>query len=384
MKHLLVILLSLLLFHPLQAQQQNQDSKPAQLPESMSEDTLQFKLPAKKKQASPFPDIQNHQQMLLDWDNLGSAYEADTASAEQAQLQQMVRLAVLALAKNNPDKPHQLEGFYRMVSTENERYTKLIEAAVTIQDTDYTKERNCDNLKVQVNHLRQSSELGRVDSVIIKGAKAYVKNAPKVLNGNYLYRLNQVNLLRGAYREGHIFNQEGWLAKDHIFKLISVEVAGNDTLYSIAFESKINPRYSIGYLTINTSDHAIIEFEHANYVFDSFQGKIQVKCKKREGNYYPQMIRYEIPRLINGDIGEHQLDIHTLWIDRVLMSGFKAIKSKDQIHCDQEIHTFRLSYDPSFWTTYNMLQRHPLQEQIKEHLETSGSLESQFIENASN
>ncbi|MDO1451746.1 hypothetical protein Q0590_36065 [Rhodocytophaga aerolata] len=376
MRHWIMILFSLLLFQA--SQTHGQHDSLLQSPNRASEDTLQFKLPAKKKQISPFPDIRDHQQKLSDWNKLMT----DTTSAEQQNLESIVHLALLAMVNNNPDKTHQMEGFYRMVSTENEKYTKLIEAAVTIQDTDYKKEFTCDNLKVQVNHLRQSNELGKVDSAIIKGARVYVRNAPKVLNGNYLYRLNQVNLLRGAYREGHIFNQEGWLARDHIFKLTSVEVEGNDTIYTIAFRAKGNHRYSMGYLKINSSDYAIIEYEHANYVFDSFTGRVQVICQKQEGKYYPQMIRYEFPRLINGDIGEHQLDIHTLWIDRVLISGFKAIKSKDQIHCDQEIHTFRHSYDPSFWTTYKMLQRHPLAQEIQESLETGSRLDKQFKENA--
>ncbi|MGV3586558.1 MAG: hypothetical protein ACO1OF_06135 [Adhaeribacter sp.] len=378
MKHTLLLFLSLLLFRPLLAQQQNQTATPDQSQYQIPGDSLRFKLPKKSQQISPFPDIRSYQRTFSDW----TISSSDSTYKEQQKLRHLVRLAVLAIPDNTPDKPHQMAGFYRSVSTENEKYTKLIEAVVTIQDTDYKTEHNSDNLQVQLKHLRQTNELGKVDSTLIKAAKAYSKNGPKVVSSNYLYRLNQINLIRGHYRPGHIFNSSGWLANGHRFKLTDVAVAGKDTIYTIAFEGKGDPKYSIGYLKINATDKAIVAYEHSNYVFDSFMGKIQVRNRKWEGRYYPEFIKFDIPRLINGDIGKHQIDKHTLWLEAPVLTKLKGIKKKDQMNHEQEVHTFKLPYDAAFWADYQMLKLHPLEVHIKSGLETSNSLDNQFKENA--
>ena len=48
--------------------------------------------------------------------------------------------AVESISQNYPDNTHHLQGFYRMVATKNQTYTKLVEAAFTIQETDYKTE----------------------------------------------------------------------------------------------------------------------------------------------------------------------------------------------------------------------------------------------------
>ncbi|MGV3588816.1 MAG: hypothetical protein ACO1OF_17555 [Adhaeribacter sp.] len=379
MKHYLLLFLNFLLFQPLLAQQKPPVASTEQSKNPVVGDSIKFKLSKKKtQQLSPFPDVKTYQRTFSEW----AANSTDSTYPAQQKLQHLVRLAVLAIPHNAPDKPHQLAGFYRSVSTEQEKYTKLIEAVVTIQDTDYKSEHNRDNLKVQLKHLRQSHELGLIDSTIIKGARAYSKNGPKVVSSNYLYRLNQINLIRGHYRPGHIFNAAGWLASGHRFKLSNVSVAGKDTIYTIAFEGKADPKYSIGYLKINAKDKAIVEYEHSNYVFGDFMGKILVRSRKQESRYYPEFIKYEIPRLINGNIGVHQLDIHALWLEPPVLAKFEAIRKKDQMDDKQEVHLFRRPYDADFWASYQVLKLHPLEPRIKFGLEASISLDNQFRENA--
>ncbi|WP_439489996.1 carboxypeptidase-like regulatory domain-containing protein [Algoriphagus sp.] len=59
---------------------------------------------------------------------------------EGNSIEEMISKAIDNIPKNYPDKRHQLRGFYRKVSTNYEEFTKLVEAAVLVEDVSYQKD----------------------------------------------------------------------------------------------------------------------------------------------------------------------------------------------------------------------------------------------------
>ncbi|WP_439490757.1 hypothetical protein [Algoriphagus sp.] len=202
-----------------------------------------------------------------------------------------------------------------------------------------------------------------------------------------------LNEIVGTYQHngfrGDAYNSRTWFGKDGdrfmgipelptYHRFMGEEIVGNDTIYQIAFSSKDPPNGS-SYLKINSRNHAIVEYQ-----FSLASGEYEHFAKFREvdGVYYPEMIRTKELRLINRDVGTHQMDISTFWFGEPMTEDLKRIRAKDALDRDEEVETNKYELDSSFWNTYELIKKHRLGSAIIRSLEKEKSLEQQFKRNA--
>ena len=148
-------------------------------------------------------------------------------------------------------------------------------------------------------------------------------------------------------------------------KFMGEEIIGKDTIYQIAFSTKDPPNGS-SYLKINSRNHAVVEYQ-----ISWLSGEYQTFAKFREvdGVYYPEMIRNKELRLINRDVGTHQMDISTFWFDLPKTEDIKKIRAKDALDRDEEVESNDYELDSSFWKAYDLINKHPLDSAIIRSLE---------------
>ncbi|MEB2782971.1 carboxypeptidase-like regulatory domain-containing protein [Algoriphagus sp. C2-6-M1] len=310
-----------------------------------------------------------------------------TVMPEDNSMEEMISKAIDNIPKNYPDNRHQLRGFYRKVSTNYEEFTKLVEAAVLVEDVSYKKDGL--SLRIKLESLRQSDELGEVDSsmsILKQRIREHIKSTGSTLgSSNQIIKTYQHN---NGFR-GDAYNSKTWFGKDGdrfmgipelptYRRFMGEEIVGNDTIYQIAFSTKDPPNGS-SYLKINSRNHAIVEYQIS---YQSAEYQTFAKFREVDGVYYPEMIRNKELRLINRDAGIHQMDISTIWFDVPMTEDLKKIRAKDALGRDEEVENNKYELDSSFWKTYNFIRNHRLDSAILRSLEKDRSLEHQFKRNA--
>ncbi|GAB2619262.1 carboxypeptidase-like regulatory domain-containing protein [Belliella aquatica] len=298
------------------------------------------------------------------------------------------------IPNNYPTKKHQFNAFYRRVSTDYNEYTKLVEAAVLIEDYDY--KRDIDDSKIKIEALRQSDELGDIDSVLIQSFQRMGENIAKQVERmrakSMINEGFESNFIRKARSSSSVFSEEyykSWFLGSSRFpvyqRLVGTEIRGQDTIFHIAF-GNTDPPTGDSFIKINSRNYAIEEFQMTpNESWNkSFYVQYYLKYKEIEGVYYPEKVEYRMMRFINRDIGSQQVDIHTFWFDDVQTENLQKIRPRDVLDRDLRIETRSFDYDKDFWERYKLIKKHPLDPSIKKSLERFKSLEKQFEENSKN
>ncbi len=73
----------------------------------------------------------------------------------------IMKEAIARIPENYPKKPYRMEGFYREANVENDKYARLVEAAVSMDDQGYKKPLS--KMKYRVKALRKSDDLRELD-----------------------------------------------------------------------------------------------------------------------------------------------------------------------------------------------------------------------------
>ena len=299
--------------------------------------------------------------------------------SDEDMLKELMLSAFSKIPKNYPKKAHQLEGFYRKVSTRDHQFTHLQEASITIQDKGYRTDPS--GAKIRINEFRQSQEWDERDSLldiyIDKSAEALVEkfNVPihpmkKIYEQFYLRMFKQPSThFNWASLKKYIDQYQ--------CELVDQIITDGDTVYQIAFRSVQSPLplNNTTYVKINAKDLAIVEYQ-----FNHWGGEWSqlVKFKKFDGRYYPQMIQTTQPRIIDRDIHLERMDIETIWFDLPKTKTFQKIKSTEAIDRTKTPVQWEKPYTPDFWNKYKMHQEHPLEQGVKKSLEMHRSLDDQF------
>jgi hypothetical protein len=300
-------------------------------------------------------------------------------------LEEFLTKAIDKIEDNYPNKKHQLSGFYRKVSFNNEDFTNLVEAAVTVQDVGYQKP--TDFIKFRIDELRQGDDLEMVDSSFVylkeKIRESIKKGGVEPKSLNDLISTYNDNFIRIAFEPKTYFGKDGgkFLGIPELpmyHALVGEEIIGKDTIYQISFSNQ-DPPSGKSYLKINTRNHAIVEYQ-----MDVLNGDFQVfvKFQEYENRYYPEIIELRTLRFVNWDVGNHNMDIHTFIFDSLKTEGIKKISKKETQKVDEKISGQEFEFHPEFWNNYDLVKKHPLDSSIIRSLERYKSLHNQFKGNA--
>lgn len=323
---------------------------------------------------------------LLQLDRQMLSLSEVTVMPEDHSMEEMISKAIDNIPKNYPKKRHQMTGFYRKVSTNYEEFTKLVEAAVLAEDDSYRHPSS--DIKIRLDAVRQSDELGEVDSSMI-AMKKRIRDQIKS-SGETPAPMNSImGTYQSIFLKASSYNSKTWFGKDGdrfmgipelptYHRFMGEEIVGNDTIYQIAFSGQ-DPPNGHSYLKINTRNYAIVEYQ---ITWRSGEYQNLVKYKEQDGFYYPEMIRIKQLSLNIRDVGTHQMDISTFWFDLPKTEDLKKIRAKDAMGRDEEVESNDYELDSSFWKAYDLINKHPLDSAIIRSLEKKTSLEQQFKRHA--
>lgn len=256
----------------------------------------------------------------------------------------MIR-AIERLPENLPEQPYLQKGFLRHKERNKKEYKWLIEAAITVYDSDYGSAAK-DNLKINVDETRKSYDLRDIDSLFT--FSAYLKSigrSPKTgtisrnsvktsalvdaikwndsrINGVDNLFKGKLNLVRNAGAVGALFGKN--MLEKHQFNLDTILVDNGRKIYKIKiskgadfvglntlgiYNEGFNPE---GWIYVYYDNYAIKKVEYELVAASDVQKKrskslfatqtlhkIIETYREYDDKMYPNYFYYETPKLVN-------------------------------------------------------------------------------------
>jgi|SRR5690554_1066391 len=299
--------------------------------------------------------FRSYETAINDYENGTDIYlEEDVASLDEVVLVAdnrpktgndiMVR-TIERLPNNFPKEPYLQKGFLRHKERNKKEYKWLIEAAITIYDSDYAAGAK-NNLKINVDETRKSYDLRDVDSLftfsaylksIGRGPKSGVisRNSVKTsalvdaikwndsrVNGLDNLFKGKLNLVRNAGALGALFGKN--MLERHQFSLDTILVDDGRKLYKLKiskgadyvglstpgiYNEGFEPQ---GWVYVYYDNYAIKKVEYELIAASDIQKrrskslfatqnihKLVVTYREYNDKMYPNYIYYETPKLVN-------------------------------------------------------------------------------------
>ncbi|MGM0582421.1 MAG: carboxypeptidase-like regulatory domain-containing protein [Bacteroidota bacterium] len=297
--------------------------------------------------------------------------------------------------RNYPTRKHVMDGFIRKITSDingkDSTYTALVEAAFRAQAKSY---RQLKDIRCDIIQYRKSYNNLEVDYKASLMIKALTKAA------EIAFGYEERNELFGAYRYALIQIRK-WSDKDFLdgydINIMSTWEDEGDKFMKLRFQEVLSSDsfpYFEGYLTINLSDYAIVEFykqqvEHptkpiphtqTNYLNGAFYQSIHVLFRSYDGTYFPRFINYETPsyQLYDSRKSGKVYDQITIMFSNAEYTIFNKIKRSESLEKDKYLGELDFEYDADFWENYNAIPETPVSKKITEQLEREVSLEEQY------
>ncbi len=414
----------------------NVDGKFAlRVPQANLSDTLVISSIGFKSFKTTIADFENGSDIFL---------EEDVASLEEVLLiadtrpktgnDIMIR-ALERLPDNMPNQPFLQKGFLRHKERNKKEYKWLIEAAITLYDSEYAAGAK-DNLKLNVDEIRKSYDLRDIDSLFTYSAFLKTKGAAKRptisrssvktsalvdaikwndsrINGlDNLFR-GKLNPVRNADALGALFGKN--MLEKHQFKLDTILVDDGRKIYKIKiskgkdFVGLNTPNIynegfePAGWIYIYYDNYAIKKLEYeliaasdtqkrrSKSLFDSQTiHKIVATYREYDNKMYPNYIYYETPKLVNiGDRSSDRIKTESapgfdkgeqyyFTIQEILFTDI--IQDKELIKEELQQNEWAADifsqkpYNAEFWKNYNVLLESQEEEKLIQDLSKRATL----------
>jgi hypothetical protein len=287
----------------------------------------------------------------------------------------VLRIALARLDTNLPQQPFLLDCFYRDIKKVGGTYISLLEAAVQIYDEDQREPRNKHKLKERVKLVELRQSLG-YESRFTSYFDQDNLLEDLLLNNNIRYRQIEAEetLLAAMKRE-----------PDSYFN--------NHEIFVVSYTGEYTFR-----VFIDKTDYAIYRFEFSK--LDTREGAIVGRRKGMTGRFVGIDKVVEFKRFENAMyVNFIRMDSKINWYDAVtdelrfetelyqhLMVNNIEQKPTVRINATEDMKKYGLQfqtyrYNKTFWDSYNVIKRTPLDSEIIADLEKSGPLERQFKDN---
>ncbi|NOU18628.1 MAG: hypothetical protein HOO91_13815 [Bacteroidales bacterium] len=367
--------------------------------DSLKNDTLMISSLGFKTYQKPINQILNDSIKTFYLDSTNIPIQPLFVLSKGETAEQIVRKAIKKIKKNYPTKMYYMDAFYRELCMRDDRYARLIEAAVSIQDFGYDTDLNL--AKIKINEIRKSDSYLEYDlrSKIYKKIFGETNLILNIYNSDYVRAIQNCSYTNFLCKDNinrHVFTLSGC---NYIDKKLIYVISYRDTLW----DSKITVRTGDigGNIYIQADDYAIIKFEWGFYaVNNSNQGKewyfknkyflsYNVTYRKYDGKYYPTFIQEIKPvstamKTNSSDtIQGKQYVLSTLMVNNILTRrrDFSRIKNAEKEILTKDIYEKKFPYHPDFWKSYNIVLLNPLIQSVNIDLQKNKSLEEQFKSN---
>lgn len=406
------------------------------VPEKNLSDTLVISSIGYKSFEKQISEFENGSDIFLEED-MASLDEvvlvADTRPKTGNEI--MIR-AIERLPENFPAEPYLQKGFLRHKERNKKEYKWLIEAAITLYNSDYGASYN-NNVKINVDETRKSYDLRDIDSLFTYSA--YLKyrgltpksgtvsrnsvkkqalvdaikwNDSRVNGLDHLFK-GKLNLIRNAGARGALFGKD--MLEKHQFELDTVLVDNGRKIYKLKiskgkdyvglntpniYNEGFEPN---GYVYIYYDNYAVkkVEYElvaasdiqkkRSKSLFDTqIIHKLVETYREYDGKMYPNYFYYETPKLVNtGDRSSERTKTESApgfdkgeqyyySIQEILFSDI----IQDQQVVEQELQENDWTadifspkpYNAQFWKNYNVLLESQEEEKLIQDLSKRATL----------
>ena len=284
----------------------------------------------------------------------------------------ILRIAMVRIEQNFPDRPFMMDGFYRDVKKIGDTYVSLLEAAIQIYDENYREPRNKSKLRERVSLREVRRSIGYTYKFTTYFDQDNLLEV-LLLNNDVRYRLlpdEDVffnNLVREAdsYYNGHEVFVVSHNKEFDLQIFIDKKTFG---IIHVAYENKIPE-------DLGRKSGLIRKFESIKRVVDFrfFEGKFFL-------NYLT--IDYKVNWY---DPETDKLRFETELKQQLLINQVFS-EPEERIGITKKMRGYGLQYqdlpyNKKFWEEYNVIKDSPLDKKIIADLELEGPLEEQFEKN---
>jgi hypothetical protein len=304
--------------------------------------------------------------------------------------------AVRLISFNYPRKLHQLEGFFREISLKDTSYSRLVEAAVLIQEVGYqVNTYNDESLALERNRVKVI-ELRKSDSFRESNLSSKILTA---LFGdrNELYSLLDNNFVRIlGKKSNHSLSRKG--IKNFDVEYIDRTEWENESVYVLELRQyeATSPQWPRFKFYIRKKDFGIVKIEWEALVNPNLGGKqwaidgkfwatSQIVYRKINNKYFPVFIqaRHQAPGaglvVKEGSILNQHVETMFL-LTNVYDDISQKVRWRDAEKRDKNLYESNTQFNEEFWSNYNMVKLTPLIRGTQE-IEKNRPLSEQFKTN---
>jgi len=302
--------------------------------------------------------------------------EVVVTSGEALTAKAIIELVRKNIVNHYPQKPFNMEGFYRDYKIEDGKCVGLLEASVIIADKGYKKAANPHSLqeKVKLHQVRKS---------LNSDFKANVLVNFNVMKG--FLSLNDIRYrhrwLSKRWRKHHQYEKEGYTTiNDRLMYII--KATSKDWVFKIYVDTEnyLVPKIEMDYVW----EDGVYENEWTLY--DSIRleqrwAKETLEFQEIEGVWLPKFHIFQTENITYDLHTNEQLVVtevrQEFLVHRIELNKEKIVKA-DRMDEDEPLHLQVPPYDAEFWKNYNVIKLNPRDERLIQDLEESMKLEEQF------
>ncbi|MBL7854768.1 MAG: carboxypeptidase-like regulatory domain-containing protein [Cyclobacteriaceae bacterium] len=313
--------------------------------------------------------------------------EVVVEAIKQDSLHEFIQRVLEKVKSNYPTDDFFSSGFFRQISQNGDSSSRLVEAAISIQDPGYSGKD--ENVRVRVDQIRKSNDYVEY---------SWTKSLVQVFLGseNDLLKTYRSDFLR---QSGKLIRSSSILTYN--LRLDTILGTDQNQVAKIVFstDEERNGPYFVGEIFVSLGDLAIrrmtyswvanpkFTFPNQELVFfdNRLRFKIVVEYHKINSKYYPFYITcFEPIPGVTGAKGKLQFKESSIMINEILLkrSDYDRIKRREREFADDDIYEKARPYNKQFWETYNMVTLNPIGPNQRFSLEKKESLDNQFERNA--
>jgi len=296
--------------------------------------------------------------------------------------------AIKRISKNYARKPFYQSAFYREMATLDNTFTRLIEAAVEVQDFGY--DAAAERRRIKVIELRKSNDFIETDW------RDFLVKTIYGTSNDLIHAFDNCDKARTLY------SVKGGIPKGLKIKINGITTFDGEEVFEI--EVQDTKYYLLNKTTyfVNKNDYAILQISaeaHFGVSPEQKDPKVRamaqasrwemlVKYKKIGDKYYMYYGKYTQPESLAAiDLKKtgkgQQFKSHEIMINNTITSRseWDRIKRKEKQIMDKDLYKQDFEYHPKFWANYTILLRNPLLKQVITDLNRGKTLEEQFCNN---
>jgi len=292
----------------------------------------------------------------------------------------LVKRAIKSIDENYITDPFTIKAFYRHYCKDSITYTRLLEAAIDLylrrgyKKSIYKNEEFKGRLRLnQMRRLYNKYDNGLHPPIAARST--FIQDVAG--SEGLVYPLAWENSFSS---EGLLIWSLDLLKEDFVFDLNKIVFIDDEKVYEIGFEKYLhkdnegNEHYFRGVIYITAADYAIVKHVTYGLEYNSsfFNGYTIVEYKKYGSKYAWFRIEREY------SLGDTHKD-HVEMLNTKLSIGKSRLKYSSNISREMLAD---ISYDPGFWSSFNVIKRNKLEQRIFDDLSNNSGLDlrESFIE----